>query len=250
MYRSHRVAVVIPAHQEAALIATTVEGLPGFVDHVIVVDDASADDTAEIAAATGRAGLEICQHAVNRGVGAAISTGYRRALERGAELVVVVGGDAQMDPAEMSLLLDPLVEGEADYAKGDRLGHPLLWRRMPWRRIVGSWALTWMTRWASGHWHVRDSQCGYTAIRAATLRALPLDALYPRYGYPNDLLIRLGELQARVVDRPITPIYGAERSGLRIPKVIGPLLRILIGGGLRRHARRLPLTRARLREDH
>ncbi len=237
MYRGLRVAVVIPAHDEAELLPVTLAGLPRFVDHVVVVDDASADDTAAIARAFARDAarpIEVVGHARNRGVGAAIVTGYRHALALGVDAVVVVGADAQMDPTEMPALLDPLVDGQAHYVKGDRLGHPDVTRRMPRLRYLGNHALTRLTRLVTGYRHIRDTQCGYTALDARALAALPLDRLYPRYGFPNDLLARLAELGARVVDRPVTPIYATERSGLRIGRVIAPISWLLIRAAARR----------------
>ncbi len=244
MYRGLSVAVVIPAHNEERLLPVTLGGLLGFVDHILVVDDASTDTTARVAARWGRtrlpgaARLEVIRHRENQGVGGAIVTGYRRALALGVDAVVVVGADAQMDPAEMCHLLDPLVEGHADYVKGDRLGHPEVWRRMPKVRLLGNLALSWMTRFSSGYRGLRDSQCGYTALSQAALARLPLGDLYPRYGFPNDLLAKLGEVGARVIDRPVTPIYGDERSGLRILRVAGPIFWLLIRSGVRRLARK------------
>lgn len=246
MYRGLSVAVVIPAHNEERLLPVTLGGLPGFVDHILVVDDASADATARVAARWGRTRravgrsrreltrLEVIRHRHNQGVGGAIVTGYRRALALEVDAVVVVGADAQMDPSEMPRLLDPLVEGVADYVKGDRLGHPEVWRRMPKVRLLGNLVLSWMTQFSSGYRGVRDSQCGYTALGRAALARLPLGDLYPRYGFPNDLLAKLGEVGARVVDRPVTPIYGDERSGLRILRVAGPIFWLLIRSGVRR----------------
>lgn len=237
MYRGLRVAVVIPAHDEAALLPRTLAGLPAFVDHVVVVDDASADRTGALARA---AGAEVVRHRRNRGVGGAIVTGYRRALALGYDVAVVVGADAQMDPTEMHRLLDPIAAGAADYVKGDRLGHPEVRRRMPHMRYLGNHALSRLTGLVAGH-SIRDSQCGYTAITRAALAALPLDRLYPRYGFPNDLLCRLAEAGARVAQVPVSPIYGEERSGLRIPRVVAPILWLLA----RAAGRRLRLALAR-----
>ena len=240
MYRGLRVAVVIPAHDEARLLPVTLAGLPDFVDHVLVVDDASQDGTPEVAERWGgREGmdLQVLRHRYNRGVGGAIVTGYRHALAIRAEAVVVVGADAQMDPTEMPRLLDALLDG-ADYAKGDRLSHPEVIRRMPRIRWWGNHALTILTRISSGYRHISDSQCGYTAMCGETLARLSLDDLYPRYGFPNDLLAKLGEIEAVVVDRPVTPIYGDEQSGIRITRVVLPILWLLLRSGLRRTARR------------
>lgn len=244
MYRGLTVAVVIPAHNEEALLPVTLDGLPGFVDHAIVVDDASTDATAHVAA---HPRLELIRHPINQGVGGAIVSGYRRALALGADVAVVVGADAQMDPAEMSSLIDPVVDDAADYVKGDRLGHPEVVARMPAVRLFGNRVLTLLTRLSSGY-PVRDSQCGYTALARATLTRLPLDDLYPRYGFPNDLLAKLAEVGARVVDRPVTPIYGEEQSGIRITRVVGPILWLLLRSGVRRvrrQRRRLALEAER-----
>lgn len=244
MYRGLRVAVVIPAHNEERLLPVTLRGLPAFVDHVIVVDDASTDATARVARRRGRWSLEVIRHPHNLGVGGAIVTGYRRALALGVDATVVVGADAQMDPQEMPRLLDPLVSGEADYVKGNRLGHPEVWRRMPRVRLLGNLALSWMTQFSSGYKGLRDSQCGYTALGRASLARLPLGDLYPRYGFPNDLLAKLAEVGARVVDRPVTPIYADERSGLRVSRVAWPIFWLLVRSGTRRVVRRWT-TRAR-----
>lgn len=238
MYREQRVAVVIPAYNEARLLPQTLRGLPPFVDRIIVVDDASEDETHAVALGARRAGLEVLRHARNGGVGQAILTGYAHALGLGVDIIVVVGADAQMDPQEMPRLLDPLVEDEADYAKGDRLGHPELLRRMPWVRVIGNFALTYLTRLSTGYLHLRDSQCGYTALKARALAALPLAEIYPRYGFPNDLLAKLAEIDACVVDRPVTPIYGDERSGIRVLRVLLPISWLLLRSGVRRAWRR------------
>jgi len=238
MYRGHFIQVVIPARDEAILLPRTLRELPAFVDRVVVVDDASTDETTAAAEATRRDGLVVIRHPANLGVGGAIVTGYRDALTMNADIAVVVGADAQMDPSEMHRLLDPIVDGQADYVKGDRMGHPEVRRRMPRVRYLGNLALTWMTRWSSGYRQLRDAQCGYTAISHTILEKLPLGDLYPRYGFPNDLLAKLGEVDARVLDRPVTPIYGEERSGIRIFRVIGPIALLLVRSGLRRRARR------------
>ena len=239
MYRGLRIAVVIPAHDECRLLPITLAGVPGYVDDVVVVDDASRDSTVETARRCARSmpGLHVLRHADNRGVGGAIVTGYRHALHLGADLAVVMGADAQMDPSEMPRLLDPLVDGRADYVKGDRMGHPEVTRRMPRVRWVGNLTLTRLTRISTGYRELRDAQCGYTAVRAEVLARLPLSELYPRYGFPNDLLAKLAEVDAVVLDRPVTPIYGDERSGLHVHRVVLPILWLLLRSGLRRVAR-------------
>ncbi len=234
MYRNLKICVVVPAHQEKQLLPQTLKTMPKYVDRIIVVNDGSTDGTGDIAKNWPDKRVEVINHGENRGVGAAIVTGYRNALKLDTDAIVVVGADAQMDPDEMSGLLNPLVSDEADYIKGDRLGHPELSSRMPLSRRIGNVALTVLTRWSSGYGHIRDSQCGYTAISARTLRRLDLNSLYCRYGFPNDILAKLAEIKARVIDHPVTPIYGREASGIRIYKVVFPILWLLLRSGCRR----------------
>ncbi|MCC6647141.1 MAG: glycosyltransferase family 2 protein [Polyangiaceae bacterium] len=207
------VAVVVPAFDEEARVGRTVARVPGLVDHVVVVDDASRDGTARAAGASGDPRVTVVRHAQNRGVGAAIATGYREARRRGADLVAVMAGDDQMDPDDLPALLAPLVSGRADYVKGNRLGHPRA-REMPAHRRLGTWALGRATSWAIGA-PLGDSQCGYTAITGALIDALPLERLFPRYGYPNDLLSMIARSGGRIAEAPVRPVYAGERSGLR-----------------------------------
>ncbi|MBP9205529.1 MAG: glycosyltransferase family 2 protein [Kofleriaceae bacterium] len=231
MYRQLRVGVVIPAFNEAAAIGAAVATAPAFLDHVIVVDDASTDATTAQAeaAAAGRAGVVVVRHPVNRGVGAALVTGYRRALAEGCDAVAVMAGDGQMDPADLPALLDPIADDVADYVKGNRFLHPAVWTEMPPARIVGNLVLSTATRLTSGYRHVFDSQCGYTVIHRRALEAIDLAALFPRYGYPNDLLSRLNVAGMRVLDVPVRPIYGPHwKSGIRLGTVLHPIPWVLL----------------------
>jgi glycosyltransferase involved in cell wall biosynthesis len=246
MFRGRSVAVVIPAFNERDKIVATIRSVPGYVDHILVVDDGSADGTAAAArrhAARRRGGVvEVLQHAVNRGVGAAIATGYARAVELGADATAVMAGDGQMDPVDLPRLLEPVVEGLADYAKGNRFAWPDGWRQMPRTRMLGNVLLSYATRAASGYAHVFDSQCGYTVASRRALLAIAPQQMFARYGYPNDLLARLGAAGARVVDVPVRPVYGpAWRSGLRPTRVALPIALLLARALWRRvHARRGP----------
>ena len=234
MYRSLRLAVVIPAFNERRAIVDTVATVPELVDHIIVVDDASADDTSAEATRAARMRreperVEVLRHAANAGVGRAISTGYRRALAVGADVAVVMAGDGQMDPADLTTLVDPIAVGDADYVKGNRFKHPAIWSTMPPARIVGNVLLSAATKVTSGYRHVFDSQCGYTAIHRRALERIPLDELFPRYGYPNDLLSRLSVAGMRVVDVPVRPIYGAHwKSGIHLGTVVHPIPWVLL----------------------
>ncbi len=231
MYQQSRVAVVIPAFNEQAAVGVAIAAVPGFVDRVIVVDDASTDTTAAVADAAGRTRGEtdVITHAHNRGVGAAIVSGYRRALALGCDVIAVMAGDGQMDPIDLPRVIAPIADGTADYVKGNRFLHPEVWRAMPPARIVGNVVLSAATRLTSGYRHVFDSQCGYTAISAAALAALDLDQLFPRYGYPNDLLSRLHVAGQRVVDVPVRPVYGpAWKSGINLGTAIHPIPWVLL----------------------
>jgi glycosyltransferase involved in cell wall biosynthesis len=228
MYRGLSVAVVIPAFNEEAAIARAVDVVPDWVDHVVVVDDASRDATAAVAARRSGPRVEVVTHPENRGVGAAIVTGYRRVLAQGHDVAVVMAGDGQMDPADLPALLDPIADGRADYSKGNRFRHPDVWKVMPATRLLGNLVLSAATRLTSGYRDLFDSQCGYTAITRRALAAIDLDRLFPRYGYPNDLLARLHAARMRVTDVPVRPIYGtAWKSGIRAQHVIYPITWVL-----------------------
>ncbi len=230
-----RVAVVVPAYNEARLVARTLGGIPAWVDLVVVVDDASEDGTAGVVEAMSGERLELVRHQENRGAGAAIAAGYRRAFARGADVAAVMAGDGQMDPRDLRAVVAPVAAGEADYVKGDRLSHPEAFARMPLSRWIGNHGLSAMTRLATGL-AVRDSQCGYTAISRAAYEALPFDALWPRYGYPNDLLSHAAIARLRVRDVVVRPVYGDERSGIRAHHLV-TAFPVVLARGLARRAR-------------
>ncbi len=214
MLHGQRIAVVVPAFNEARFIGETVRELPAFVDDVVVVDDASRDATGDLArAASDR--VVVVRHAANAGVGAAIVTGYRWARERGADVVAVMAGDGQMHPDDLAGLLEPVLRGDLDYAKGDRTRHPDVRRLMPPVRYVGGLALSWLTQRAAGLDSLRDSQCGYTAISRRAIDVIDLGSLWPSYGYPNDLIGALVRAGFRVGDVAVRPVYRGEASGLR-----------------------------------
>jgi glycosyltransferase involved in cell wall biosynthesis len=215
------VAVVVPAHDEQELIVATLQGIPGFVDRVFVVDDASGDETLERARSLDDPRVEVVAHDRNRGVGAAIVTGYRRALAERIDATAVMAGDNQMDPDELEGLALPVVRGELDYAKANRLFTGSAWKLIPRSRYLGNAVLSLLTKVASGYWHVADSQAGYTVVSLRMLQLLDLDCIYTSYGFPNDMLVHLNVWSARVRDFPSRPIYGVgERSGIRIRRVV------------------------------
>jgi glycosyltransferase involved in cell wall biosynthesis len=231
MLAGKSVGVVVPAHDEESLIADTLGGVPGFVDRVLVVDDGSTDRTAERARAFGDPRVEVIVHERNRGVGAAIVTGYRRALEGNLDVVCVMAADNQMDPADLATLVQPVARGELDYAKANRLFTGQAWTLIPRTRYLGNAVLSMLTKIASGYWHVADSQSGYTAIARPMLAQLDLEHVYPGYGFPNDLLVHLNVWNARVRDFPSRPVYGVgERSGIRYHRVVPRISWLLLRG--------------------
>ena len=221
MVDEQRVAVVVPAHNEDRLIEQTLSGIPGFVDRVFVVDDASTDETAARVRASTDRRVRLLRHERNGGVGAAIVTGYRKALEEGIDVTCVMAADNQMDPADLLTLVEPVARGEVDYAKANRLVSGEAWKLIPRTRYLGNAVLSLLTKIASGYWHVADSQTGYTAIARPMLAQLDLDRIYRGYGFPNDLLVHLNVWNARVRDFPSRPVYGiGEQSGIKLRKVI------------------------------
>lgn len=230
VYQGRKVAVVIPAYNVANSIASVVEGIPEFVDQIIVVNDASSDRTADAILAIKSPRLTVIQHLVNQGVGGAMVTGFRAALESGAELIVKMDGDGQMDPHFVPALLDPLVTGDCGYAKGNRFLSNDELRDMPKARLIGAFILTFLSKLASGYWHVFDPVNGYVAITADTLRRIPLDRVAKRYFFENDMLIHLNIFKIRVRDVPIPARYGGERSSMRLSKILFSFPLLLLRG--------------------
>jgi glycosyltransferase involved in cell wall biosynthesis len=231
MLEGKRVAVVVPAYDEEALVGETVRGIPEFVDVVYVVDDASRDATRDRAREVGDSRVEVVRHESNQGVGAAILTGYRRSLEDGVDVACVMAADNQMDPAELRGLVEPVARGEVDYAKANRLVSGEAWKLIPRTRYLGNAILSLLTKIASGYWHVADSQTGYTAISRPMLAQLDLDRIYPGYGFPNDMLVHLNVWNARVRDFPSRPVYGVgERSGIKLRRVVPRISWLLVKG--------------------
>jgi len=221
MLEGKRVAVVVPAFDEERLVGETVRGIPEFVDRIYVVDDASRDGTSSQAEGVGDPRVRVLRHERNEGVGAAIATGYRAALEEEVDVTCVMAADNQMDPTELRALVEPVARGEVEYAKANRLVSGEAWKVIPRARYLGNAVLSLLTKIASGYWHVADSQAGYTALSFDAIRRLDLDGLYPRYGFPNDMLVHLNVQNARVRDVPSRPIYDVgERSGIRLRSVV------------------------------
>jgi glycosyltransferase involved in cell wall biosynthesis len=230
VYEGKTVAVVVPAYNEEALVGSTVSGIPGFVDKVFVVDDGSTDATSE-RAKSGDKRVEVISHERNEGVGAAIISGYRRAMQEKVDVTCVMAADGQMDPDDLETLVRAIALDECDYAKANRLFTGQAWEIIPRTRYLGNAVLSFLTKIASGYWHVADSQSGYTAVNLDTLKLLDLQRVYRRYGFPNDMLVHLNVVNRRVRDYPSRPIYGVgERSGIRLRRVVPRISWLLVKG--------------------
>jgi glycosyltransferase involved in cell wall biosynthesis len=219
------------------LISKTLIGIPPLVDRIVVIDDASTDNTADIVKEMSEkdSRIELVQHEVNQGVGGAIITGYKRCRDLEIDVTVVMAGDAQMDPKDLTNIVAPVASGAVDYTKGNRLFQGDAWHMIPHHRYLANSFLSLMTKIASGYWHVADSQTGYTAVSLNVLNKLDLDAIYKRYGMPNDILIKLNQYDFRVRDVHVRPVYNVgEKSGIRPMKVLPAISWILFKGFWRR----------------
>jgi dolichol-phosphate mannosyltransferase len=218
----YSIAVVIPAYNEEQHIAEVVTSVPTFVRHVIVVDDCSRDGTAaeveRLAADHSR--IVLVRHPHNQGVGGAMVSGFRQALALGAQVVVKMDGDGQMSPAYLAELVEPLVRGEADFAKGNRFHDFDDLARMPWVRRLGNVGLSFLTKAAVGYWNCFDPCNGYAAIRGEVLSKLALDKLHRSYFFETSLLAQLYLRGAVLAEVPMPAIYGAEVSRLSVARVL------------------------------
>lgn len=234
MYKGLRVCVVVPAYNEERLIARVIETMPALVDHIIIIDDHSADETSARAQEAADERTEVIRLPENQGVGGAIITGHRRALDLDADVSVVMAGDAQMDPAYLPALLDPIAEEGYGFAKANRFFSTKSYEGMPKYRIFGNVVLSFLTKLASGYWHLFDPQNGYTAVTTDALRRLDLDQIAKRYEFENDFLINLCIADVPAVDVPIPAIYAEEVSTIKLRKVIPAITFLLVRGFFRR----------------
>lgn len=229
-YKGKKVSVVVPAYNEQDLIEKTLASIPKTVDRIYVVDDCSTDNTSEVAKRHRDKRVKVFSHDRNRGVGAAISTGYLKSIEDKVDYIVVMAGDNQMDPKHLPKLLDPLCEGVADYTKGNRLMTHKARKGMPVFRIIGNSLLSVLTKISSGYWDLVDPQNGYTAVKSEVLAIIHPEEIYEGYGYPNDILIKLNAYRFRVKDVDIISRYGSEKSKIFIPSYILSVSKLLFKG--------------------
>ena len=230
MYRDRTIAVVVPAYNEEPLIADTLSSLPAFVDKIYAVNDASGDRTQEVIEEIARKDPRVIpiRHGKNLGVGAAVSSGYKRARDDHMDITVVIDGDNQMDSQLMPSMIDPVVKNRADYTKGNRLLSPEYRAGMKTWRFVGNTILTFLTKFSSGYWNLMDPQNGYTAISHRALERINLDTIYPRYGYLNDLLVKLNVFGFRVMNIEMPARYGREKSKIRYGSYIRKVSWVLL----------------------
>jgi glycosyltransferase involved in cell wall biosynthesis len=217
-----RVAVVIPCYRVTPHVLDVLARIGPEVDAVYVVDDACPDGSgALVRARCTDPRVRVIEHPRNQGVGGAVISGYRRAMAEGAEVIVKIDGDGQMDPALVPRFVAPIAAGQADYTKGNRFWDPDGLRAMPTVRLAGNALLSFVAKLSTGYWNLFDVTNGYTAVHARVLRHLHLDKLSSRYFFETDLLFRLNTVRAVVIDIPMAAVYAGERSHLRIGRVIG-----------------------------
>lgn len=232
LFRMYRIGVVVPAYNEELLIGETIQGIPQYVSRIYLIDDCSTDNMPEVIKKLSDPRVVYVRHEVNKGVGAAIVTGYKMALDDDMDMVAVMAGDNQMDPDQLPRLLIPIIDGKADYTKGNRLISKEFRTGMSKWRSFGNFILTMITKIASGYWSVTDPQNGYTVISKQALEALDLDAVYTYYGYCNDLLVKLNAFGMRTLDVAMPSRYGREKSKIKYSKYIRKVSPMLFKGFL------------------
>jgi glycosyltransferase involved in cell wall biosynthesis len=233
MYKNKKICIVVPAHNEETQIQKVIRTIPDYVDEIVVIDDASDDQTVEVVKSEMEIlkKLHLIEHKTNQGVGGAIASGYKWARDKEMDVTAVMAGDGQMDPHDLDKIIDPVVVGHADYSKGNRLFFGDAWNLIPHYRYLGNSFLSLLTKISSGYWHIADSQGGYTAISLIALKRIDPDSIYKYYGMPNDLLIKLNQHDFTVCDINIKPVYNiGEKSGIRLSKVVPKISWLLFKG--------------------
>jgi glycosyltransferase involved in cell wall biosynthesis len=236
VYRNKKISVVVPAYNEEKLIEQTLKSIPDYIDKVYAIDDGSYDKTFEIIKNISANDSRIIpiKHEINKGVGAAIVTGYKQSVNDNVDIVVVMAGDYQMDQTHIPELVEPIIDDTADYTKGNRLMKTSDMKGMSVWRIVGNSILTMLTKISSGYYDIMDPQNGYAAVSRKALTTIELDEIYPKYGYCNDILVKLNVFNLRVKDVPIPARYGKEKSKIKYGRYIMKVSWLLIGNFLYR----------------
>jgi dolichol-phosphate mannosyltransferase len=229
-----RIGVVVPAYRVAQHIQQVIRGIPPWIGTIVVVVDASPDDTAERVRALGDPRVTLITHEKNQGVGGAMKTGFVEAIRQGLDVVVKMDGDDQMDPAHLPAILAPLLDGRADMVKCNRYSTLAHVKEMPTVRLLGNAGLTFLVKLASGYWNTFDPANGYFAVRREVLERLNFGRLPKRYYFESGFLVELGILRAVVQDVPIGARYGDESSSLSVPRTLLEFPPRLLHGLLRR----------------
>jgi dolichol-phosphate mannosyltransferase len=216
------IAVVIPSYKVSRFIEGVIQSIGSEVSKIYVVDDCCPEKTGQLVEAkVTDPRVSVVYHAENQGVGGAVMSGYQQALADGADIIVKIDGDGQMNPALILQFVEPILSGQADYTKGNRFFDLTNIHRMPKMRLFGNAGLSFFAKLSTGYWDVFDPTNGYTAIHATAAQRLPLDKISKRYFFETDMMFRLGILRAVVVDIPMDAVYGDEVSNLKISKVLG-----------------------------
>jgi glycosyltransferase involved in cell wall biosynthesis len=227
MYKGRKIGVAVPAYNEELFIEEVIRTMPAFVDRVYVVDDGSVDGTRRILTRIHDDRLRPIFHGSRRGAGGAMLTGYKAAVQDNMDIIAVMAGDGQMDPAILDKIIDPVADGVADYSKGNRLSSTRHWLGMPPFRLLGNLVLTGLVKVASGYWKVADPLNGYTSISRSALERIPLDSVARGYEFETDLLVKLNVNDARVVNVPMPSRYRGEKSKLVYSRFILRMVRVL-----------------------
>jgi glycosyltransferase involved in cell wall biosynthesis len=240
LLKGKTIATLVSAYNEGKLITKTLSTMPDFVDKIIVVNDCGTDDTLERILEYMKEDdrVVLVKHEVNMGLGTTIKTGFKKALEREMDVTANMNGDAQMHPDDLENICMPVVDGLSDFSKGNRLQHTETIGDMPKYRRFGNGILTFLSKLASGYWHVIDSQCGYSAISKEALKRIPIDELTPRYGYNADLLNLLNIAGCTVVDVKVKAVYGEEKSKINLGNYIVRTSALLLRLFMRRMKRK------------
>jgi dolichol-phosphate mannosyltransferase len=220
MAEQEKIAVVIPCYKVGDTIANVIRGIPELVHQIIVVDDACPEGSGKIAQQTGRSNLTVIFREKNGGVGAAVATGYQKALELGCDIAVKMDGDGQMDSAYLPALIKPLISNKADYAKGNRFVDFKTLQSMPKLRLFGNNVLSFLEKAYSGYWNIMDPTNGYTAINRRILEKLDFSKIAKDYFFESHMLLHLNLLNAVICDIPVPTCYRGENSSLSIGKTL------------------------------